>query len=322
MTTTVLRRGAALAAGAATAATTLHLYTHNRPSLSLEAPKANGIVTESIVLKDGRRLAFAKRGDGDVPVFAFHGMGSSHLTWTTKPELPLSQLCSDVSLISVDRPGYGDSSPPPAGYSYAQWTDDVAQLADALGVKRFCVVGHSSGGPYALAAAALLPERVVACAAVASDPPYMHPRAPAGLAAMGLAFPGDSGDGLYGKDPAVKFGKWRAQAMAGDDATKRHAWKGGATGFVVDYQLERLPWAFRLEDIKLGSACAFWVGDKDYETMTIGAPFMQSLVAGAACHFVPGASHGSVKSEPTNLSAILRTLVAAWRQNEAASPGA
>ena len=39
---------------------------------------------------------------------------------------------------------------------------DVAGIADALGIDRFAVMGHSGGGPHALACAALLPGRVLA----------------------------------------------------------------------------------------------------------------------------------------------------------------
>ena len=40
------------------------------------------------------------------------------------------------------------------------WTDDVIQLADALDLDRFGVIGWSSGATYALACAAVIPDRV------------------------------------------------------------------------------------------------------------------------------------------------------------------
>src|SRR5207248_4492904 len=49
---------------------------------------------------------------------------------------------------------------------------DITAVCDALGIDRFCVWGISGGGPHALAAAALLPRRVVAAAALASVAPY------------------------------------------------------------------------------------------------------------------------------------------------------
>jgi pimeloyl-ACP methyl ester carboxylesterase len=49
---------------------------------------------------------------------------------------------------------------------------DVASVADALGIDRFAVMGHSGGGPHALACAALLPERVVAVVSLAGLAPF------------------------------------------------------------------------------------------------------------------------------------------------------
>lgn len=286
----LLRRGAALAGAAG-------CYLANSHRASSESASTT---TQSIVLRDGRRLAFNVVGTG-VPVYAFHGMGSSHLTWTSKP-LP----CEGVQLIALDRPGYGDSSDPPAAYSYTGFVRDLEQLADALGTPTFCVAGHSSGGPYALAAAALLPERVTACAAVASDPPYAHPLAPEWMRAEG----NDMGGATYGAEPLARFGGWRAGDLAKGAAAKLHAWKGGAVGFVMDFMLERLPWSFRIEDIKLGSRLTFWVGTEDAASMTKGAPWMQSVVPGSRLEVVQGGNHG-FKSEPRHLKAILEELVAA-----------
>jgi len=64
-------------------------------------------------------------------------------------------VASGVRVISPDRPCYGRSSPQP-GRSMADWPSDVAVLTEALGIERFAVAGHSSGGPYAVACAALL----------------------------------------------------------------------------------------------------------------------------------------------------------------------
>jgi pimeloyl-ACP methyl ester carboxylesterase len=48
------------------------------------------------------------------------------------------------------------------------WPSDVTQLADHLALGRFAVVGFSGGGPYALACAYGLADRVTACGLVAS----------------------------------------------------------------------------------------------------------------------------------------------------------
>jgi pimeloyl-ACP methyl ester carboxylesterase len=71
-------------------------------------------------------------------------------------------------LIGIDRPGYGVSTPLP-GRTIADWIPDALAVVDGLGVDQFLTVGESTGGAYALALAALVPDRVlgvVACCAM------------------------------------------------------------------------------------------------------------------------------------------------------------
>lgn len=106
-----------------------------------------------------RTLGYTDIGEPDWPcVFFFHGapMSRLHLVY-----LEQQFLAEGIRVVSPDRPAYGGSSPQP-GRSMADWPSDVAKLADALGIDRFVVAGHSSGGPYAVACASLLPERVLA----------------------------------------------------------------------------------------------------------------------------------------------------------------
>jgi pimeloyl-ACP methyl ester carboxylesterase len=72
--------------------------------------------------------------------------------------------------VVYSRPGYGTSQRA-AGRSVGDCALDVAAIADALGIERFFTVGWSGGGPHALACAALLPERVIAAATIASVAP-------------------------------------------------------------------------------------------------------------------------------------------------------
>src|SRR5581483_2959467 len=109
-------------------------------------------------LPDGRALAYCEYGAPDgSPVFIFHGLPGSRID----PRVVADEMRdAGVRLIAPDRPGIGRSDPVEGRRTYAGWAHDVADLADALGVERFAVVGYSCGGPYALAAAAELPKRV------------------------------------------------------------------------------------------------------------------------------------------------------------------
>lgn len=117
---------------------------------------------------DGRTLhAYDTGGDG-IAVFWHHGTPN-----IGTPPAPLFGVSAELGLrwISYDRPSYGGSSPHP-GRTVASVAGDVATVADALGVDRFAVVGHSGGGTYALGCAALLPDRVLATVSVAGLAPY------------------------------------------------------------------------------------------------------------------------------------------------------
>jgi len=117
-----------------------------------------------VAVGGGRQVAYTDIGDpGGRCVLFFHGAPMSRLHLVGMD----SQFAAHgLRVVSPDRPGYGGSSPQ-VGRSMADWPTDVAALADALGIDRFMVAGHSSGGPYAVACATVLPERVLAGVVVA-----------------------------------------------------------------------------------------------------------------------------------------------------------
>jgi pimeloyl-ACP methyl ester carboxylesterase len=102
------------------------------------------------------------------PVFTLHGTPGSRLLWRGLVE---DAEARGIRLLGYDRPGYGGSDRSP-GRSVADAAADVAAIADALGLGGFAVQGASGGGPHVLACAALLSERVVAAASLASVGPW------------------------------------------------------------------------------------------------------------------------------------------------------
>lgn len=115
----------------------------------------------TITASDGRSLCVRDAGsrnpDAALAVFWHHGtpgLGS--------PPRPLLALADELGLrlLGHDRPGYGGSTRL-AGRSIGHVAADVGDIADALGITRYAVIGYSGGGPHALACAAADP-RVVA----------------------------------------------------------------------------------------------------------------------------------------------------------------
>jgi pimeloyl-ACP methyl ester carboxylesterase len=114
-------------------------------------------------LKDGRTLGYAEYGDSRGRVlFYFHGHPGSRFEAGFLAE---HARRNNVRLIAMDRPGLGLSTYN-AGRRIVGWADDVKELANYLHIDRFGVVGFSGGGPYALACAYRMPDRLISCGVV------------------------------------------------------------------------------------------------------------------------------------------------------------
>src|SRR5688572_28104051 len=119
--------------------------------------------TDTLTLSDGRKVGIAEFGaPAGRPVVYCHGFPASRLEARLAHEAAKEV---GARLIALDRPGYGLSDFQP-GRRIGDWPRDVVEAADALGVQRFAMLGVSGGAPYALACAALLPERITALGVV------------------------------------------------------------------------------------------------------------------------------------------------------------
>lgn len=119
----------------------------------------------TIELPDGRTVGFATYGSPDgVPVIWCHGGPGSRLD---PVHLDVEATGADLLLVGIDRPGYGKSTPLP-GRTIAGWVPDALAVAGELGKDKFLAMGVSTGGAYALALAALVPDRVLGVVACCS----------------------------------------------------------------------------------------------------------------------------------------------------------
>jgi pimeloyl-ACP methyl ester carboxylesterase len=122
----------------------------------------------TVTLRDGRTLAYAEYGDAKgAPAFYFHGTPGCRLEGE---HFDAAAVAARVRIIAVDRPGFGGSTFL-KGRQFHDWPDDLAQLADALGIERFAVIGLSGGGPHLAACAARMPQRVVAACVLSGATP-------------------------------------------------------------------------------------------------------------------------------------------------------
>jgi pimeloyl-ACP methyl ester carboxylesterase len=193
---------------------------------------------------------------------------------------------------------------------------DIGMVLDHLEVKQFAVVGLSGGGPYALATAFALPDRVTVAGILGGVAPYVGDDAIAGGLVGFLArsrpvlpwirFPlsqalrglvacaapiGPQGLKLYSKispeGDRVVLARAEIEAMFLDDLLKNSRRRLGAP--LDDLILFLRPWGFSVRDITV--PVHWWHGDADHIVPFEHGRHVASLIPNAQLHVRPGESH-------------------------------
>jgi pimeloyl-ACP methyl ester carboxylesterase len=268
------------------------------------------VVAEMIRLPDGRRLAYAEYGAPlGQPVFFFQGTPSSRLM---HPDEGVTRDLG-VRLIVADRPGFGLSDLQP-GRTLLDWPDDVAELANALGIDRFGIVGVSGGGPYTLACAYKLPHRLTAVAIAGGSGPvdetanlegsarerhigYILARRAPWLLRLVIAL---------ARNPQRNPARFQAQFSAGAAGADRaimerpaikemfinsytEATRQGVRAFADEVTLASKPWGFPLQDIRI--PVHLWHGEEDRSTPIAMARAIAAAIQDCRTTFLPGEGH-------------------------------
>ena len=264
-----------------------------------------------IRLRDGRSLGYENYGDPTgKPIFYFHGMPGSRLQ--RHPDVGIA-ASMNVRVITIDRPGYGLSDFQP-GRRLLDWPDDVVQLADALAIDKFAILGVSGGGPHAAACAFRIPQRLSAVAMVSSPQPLNRPE-DAGcmsrLARVGLRL-GRKAPLLLrlavwllsnpGRNPArfVQQGyeSWPACDRAILDrpdframliADFAEAARLGVRAYWWDLVLLARLWGFQLSDITM--PIHLWHGEEDNIVPVCMGHYLATAIPNCRAHFIPGQGH-------------------------------
>lgn len=296
------------------------------PRPQLEPPRIEG----AFRLPTGRRLGFAEFGPaGGRPLLWFHGTpGARRQIAPQARELAHER---DVRIVSVERPGVGESTPH-AYEALVDFADDIERLCDALGIARFGIAGLSGGGPYALACAHELPARVVAVAVLGGVAPAVGPDAADGganalirtLAPWLYRVRQPVGGMLRGLvrllEPFADFAVdvFARQMPPGDqrlfeDAAMRRMFQEdlilGSRHYMqaipLDLALFARPWGFALGDI--GVPVYLWYGDSDPIVPVQHGEHLAQRIPGAELRIRRGEGHlGGLAASQEVFEAILR----------------
>ena len=230
---------------------------------------------------------------------------------------PAVTRARNVRLLSIDRPGYGGSSPVAAGTwsTVAAAADELATVLDGLSVGRVGVAGWSAGGRVALALAARRPDLVDRVAVIATpapdgEVPWIEGEQrtelerlsglPPDLALAGLE---ERLGSLVPEDPLSPEALWLLGAGPADEAAlqtpgARHrlgemlraAFVQGAHGLAADIAAYCLrPWGFEPEDVHAETLLLY--GSHDPLADPRHGRWWESRLPDARLEVVPGAGH-------------------------------
>lgn len=267
-------------------------------------------------LPDGRRLAYAELGDPrGKPALYCHGFPSSHREARL---LEPAARTMGVRLITLDRPGYG-ASDVLRGRTIPTWAADCAFVLDRLGHERVGLIGVSGGGPFALACATAMPERLDACTLICPLGPIYEAEVLAAMpgparVALGLVRRAPLLSGLvYGPPVSHLLARWPVlveqirdgaapridRTLLAEPRTRgimnsslRDALSRGAIGARQDIRLYTQPWGLSFAAIR--TPIDLWHGDIDGTVPVAHAHWYAQHLQDCTSHILPGEGHFSL----------------------------
>lgn len=281
-------------------------------------------------LADGRELAYLEWGEATgYPAFYFHGTPSSRLEGVFADG---AAKRNGFRLIAVDRPGFGRSTFQP-GRRFREWPADVCDLADALGLREFGVVGHSGAGPHLFVCGALIPPtRLRFIGAFAPWGPLATPEIVSALNATDRVYSALANLGAWTFDAAFVPLGWCAKYRPGlfcrlltawvpsaerqhlgDELFLRHFLatqlegfrQGGRAGGYESFLLYR-PWGFEVSEVAVPTH--IWQGDRDSFVPSAMGHYFERTIPGVELNWSEGEDHFNVEDWDAILAACAADL--------------
>ena len=261
----------------------------------------------------GRRFHYLDRGAAGSPgVLLLHGFNQTCHSWDdVAPRLAEDGL----RVVAMDQRGHGDSDPSRDGdYGREAMADDVARLADALGIEHFLVVGMSMGAVHATLAAVRHPARVRGLVVVDWAPEVEARGIHAIAQVAALAFPSFEASvaAMHAFNPRRSLDNLRARLVHSmrEDPDGRWRWKVDAASLTAHPRFRESPdtmW-HALEHV----ACPALVvrGAESDVLSAAAAERVTRTIPGAELCTVPAAGHSVAGDNPDGFYAAVGPFLA------------
>jgi pimeloyl-ACP methyl ester carboxylesterase len=270
-----------------------------------------------VKMRDGRTLAYAEYGSpSGRPIIYCHGVPSSRV----EADLIVNGATAaalGLRVIVPDRPGMGHSDYQ-SGRRIVDWPDDALDLATALGLDTFAVLGSSGGAPYAAACGARMPNRVRVVGVLGGVAPADAPgvfRSMSGPMRMmfrlarfapavlrGLFRLNLRGIRRGGPRASQRMAAWapepdrsllqRPEIRDGFIACFEEACRQGSRGPVVDLGLIARPWGFDLAAVNV--PVLLWHGERDRNVPVANGRYLAGAIPNCRATFYADDAHLSV----------------------------
>jgi len=238
----------------------------------------------SVVTVDGLRLRVAHTrpaGVAEPPVvLVLHGWGAS----IEAVGSILAGLADQVELVAPDLPGFGQSDMVPDAWGNADYARLVVRLADALGIGRFALIGHSRGAAIALVLATEPDSRDRVERMVLTGGAGIKPRRRAGYyGKVGMAKVGRAAAAVGGAPGRRLQQRIRGRVASADWLAAPEALRGTLRNVLAEDLSDRLP--------RVSAPTLLMWGDRDEDTPLWMAEKMEREIPGAGLVVLRGGGH-------------------------------
>jgi pimeloyl-ACP methyl ester carboxylesterase len=139
-----------------------------------QPPDTARVQRKTTTAPDGVSIVYSAAGAGDTAIVFIHGGLADRSFFDAQ----FDRLSDDYRVIAIDLAGHGESGTNRTAWGMPQFGADVKAVVDAEHLKRVVLFGNSLGGPVAIEAALLVPDRVAGVVGIDTFQDIGHPDTP------------------------------------------------------------------------------------------------------------------------------------------------